>query len=946
MKLLNNSIKKGFTDFFKSFLCTTGNKYQKCLYFASILLIYISAFATISLQAPVFVSRNLNSMAIVIWVVTLIPLILLNYKKFFKSLLLVFTIAIPFLVYLLISGVAGVPSYSNGFTRTVFVSLVLFLIGCCAGYVINKDIHLKYIIIIYVVSTLLLAIYIYLSSLFGYDLSKQIYAYSSKNSAGPILFIAVILFHFYTLKYKTKSWFNIVLDVGVLLFFSTIIFLLKCRAVIFFIFIYVFVFYFDYVKSIFYRLMFCFLAIAAVALIVSVPYLNNLIIIKILLNNKTTDVISALSSGRIEEIIYQFSKFQPFLGSGTTYVDCMPILIVCCYGIIGTLMFLPILISPFFLLKKNTSLNTYESYLLKNLVVFFIFNSLFEGYGFYGPGAKIFIFWLLLGISYSSNCFDSVLFKKVYHDRIVERITSKKVFISTMLGILSVVSFSFMLLPPQYNSLSKQVVDFLPADKTPATYIEPKTIDINSVSEMFVGQEVLFTSSVAPAEATDKEVSWLSYNSSILEIDPLTGNAKAKRTGSVTISATLLRKKIYKEIVVRIVDYEQYSLNNLLISTDPTSFSLDEHIDMDINETRALFYNEKYCGYNANITFSSSDNNVCEIINNSYLRTKNNGSCFITASIVGPHNTVYSTNQIHLSVSDTVLIPPESINLVIPDTLYEKDIISLTVIFGSSKVDQGIKVEHSNNLSYFPLSKEIKCNGGGEAFLKIASLSNNDIIKTYNFHIKSIKPLKFINHDYWWTIGTIKKIDVYIEYDNGKIYPVELEDLRFDARQTEGRAYFNKNGIVDNYLTRAAISYGSIPVELVSKKDPSISLNYRIICRNYSYNDYLLKIRIVSSFLFNFMSVICYVLFLELTAKRKLYLSAIFVGAVVIINIVISLILKALYPVLFSSIPLIIVSLIWLLLYVIKKDSFNLFQCEFSSAKKPQTIDIYLEISI
>ena len=127
---LLNRIKSGFAKFNSHLLPIElkSEKRKKILFYFSFYLIVISTFFTIVSQFPAFTARGITQIFQVGWIICLIPLIMLDYKRVLEYLLFSLTIILPFIAYCLIALLFKVPSFSYGATTYAFLCLFLFMI--------------------------------------------------------------------------------------------------------------------------------------------------------------------------------------------------------------------------------------------------------------------------------------------------------------------------------------------------------------------------------------------------------------------------------------------------------------------------------------------------------------------------------------------------------------------------------------------------------------------------------------------------------------------------------------------------------------------------------------------------------------------------------------------------------------------------------------------------
>ena len=218
------------------------------------------------------------------------------------------------------------------------------------------------------------------------DIMSRVYAYKSKNSISSILYCAVILAFF--VFYVQNKFIRISVCIFIAYLFYVIL-LLRSRATIAG---FAFVLYFFIFKSGSRRIK------AAVLAVFSIPSLYDIIVNGILFAARDVEDFNDLTSGRtylVSEGIEMFFK-NIWFGRGNLYLDCMPLVMLVQYGVLGaSVVFV-------FLFKIGRKINSTYNMSNLTLVAFllfysFIINSLFEAQPPFGPGIKCFMLWMTIG---------------------------------------------------------------------------------------------------------------------------------------------------------------------------------------------------------------------------------------------------------------------------------------------------------------------------------------------------------------------------------------------------------------------------------------------------------------------------------------------------------------------------------------------------------------------
>lgn len=825
------------------------DKKKTILFYLFFYLILISTFFTIIGQMPMFSTRKLTQLFQVGWVISLIPLIMLDYKRFLKGFGIIICIVFPFLLYCLIALIFKIPSISYGGTISILLSCFIFIIGySLSKYRTEKS--LKILLCSYFIAGVLYALVVFFTKLKGYDLENQIYAFGDKNSAGPI-FMAAGIIAFYV--FSKKNLLHILLRWGSFAFFLVIIALSKNRAVLIISPIVIFaLFYYDFHNpAIFFTTLIIFLV--AAILLFTIPSLYKGVVIDILFNGKSD--LDSIFSGRITKIILGFQHFKPFLGTGSSYIDCMPISFLCTYGILGFLTLIPILIFPFIVivkyLKKGSDKKFGSVFLILGMM--FLAGALFEGYGYIGTGAKVFILWFLVG--YRSFIVlvkePNKLFKIPQNIGIRFASLPKKWFLYGIQILLVVSSIFFVISPTIFTNLGSTILERVPSNNEVANYVPIEDIQIeNPVGTMCVNQRITFGLTKNPINAEDASVYWSTGwipNPSIA-VNPTTGEVTALREGSGLLHIDRFRvgpNGVYTQF--SILQPSNYEFKKLNISTLPFSKSFehirDEEIILCLGSTSHIYFDNYYVPDADLVEFVSSDTNVAVIENKTVIRTKNTGTCEISAKITNSKGTYHSRNKITVNVNDSGFVPTNSIDIAIPEKIYRYQAYNFSPIFNEGATDQNY-VYYVNDVEQSNGSLEsIAFSNPGDTSIKVRSLNNPSVFQTYNFKVIDNSPVAFecaIKHMKIGETKNAEQLGLHLVFKNGYKKIVTEDDLRFDFRDLTNRAWVDKNGFTETNKRTVvkAVTKGEIKLYFESNIDPTINAKFTIKCSPYSLQDY------------------------------------------------------------------------------------------------------------
>lgn len=255
---------------------------------------------------------------------------------------------------------------------------------------------LSLITVFVLISCLILAYVVNNTYMAEMDIMSRLYAYQEKNSTSTILYCAVLLsFFVFSIRNRYIKYVIFLL----ILYLTYNIMILRSRATIigFAFVLYYFVFKSRNTRV---KVISIFLTIAAVVIVFSIPSLYKVIVEGILFAARDVEDFNDLTSGRtylISEGIDMFTE-RIWFGRGNLYMDCMPLVMLVQYGVVGASVVFAFL---FFIGKKvNAFLNNNNLFLVTFLLFYsFILNSLFEAQPPFGPGIKCFMLWMMIGFS-------------------------------------------------------------------------------------------------------------------------------------------------------------------------------------------------------------------------------------------------------------------------------------------------------------------------------------------------------------------------------------------------------------------------------------------------------------------------------------------------------------------------------------------------------------------
>ena len=140
----------------------------------------------------------------------------------------------------------------------------------------------------------------------------------------------------------------------------------------------------------------------AVLLVLVIPALRELVIGNIIFNNRASLGVNEITSGRSEQFTLIFlANFPnaPFFGSGSTYIESLPLAALLSFGVVSALpllIFAAVPLRTATLFKNGPGPKSYVMF-LKAASIAFLINCLFEERAPFGPGITYFFLWFTSG---------------------------------------------------------------------------------------------------------------------------------------------------------------------------------------------------------------------------------------------------------------------------------------------------------------------------------------------------------------------------------------------------------------------------------------------------------------------------------------------------------------------------------------------------------------------
>ncbi|MCR5742985.1 MAG: O-antigen ligase family protein [Lachnospiraceae bacterium] len=298
-----------------------------------------------------------------------------------------------FWIYCTIVGMFNGKHFEANYIRALVKPLIVTIVG--EMYYNTSRSLINQIGRIYLICAVVFAIWVQVTFLPSYStwLTTRIYLFGEKNSAGQI-WISAILIALVLIDYKNIL--DRLLSYIACLYLLIMTGICQCRTSLLG-FVICFVCYGVYKSKNKIKWILCICVIGV--LVWFIPFTHQFIEQALFLNKYAGADLNTFSSGRINLIIKALHRFSaiPIIGLGKYYVDCSYVLILAETGIIGFLIiewiwFNKLKQCVFYKGEKK------EQAFLFIIAIFYVVESMLEGYPPFGPGVSSFMFWLVSGL--------------------------------------------------------------------------------------------------------------------------------------------------------------------------------------------------------------------------------------------------------------------------------------------------------------------------------------------------------------------------------------------------------------------------------------------------------------------------------------------------------------------------------------------------------------------
>ena len=306
--------------------------------------------------------------------------------------------------------------------------------------------------------------------------------------------------------------------------------------------------------------------------------------------------------------------------------------------------------------------------------------------------------------------------------------------------------------------------------------VDVTNISLNyGISKMSVGDTLTLKATIQPSNATNKNISWTSSNTSIATVDK-NGNVKALKAGSVTITATSSNGKQATC---------QITVTNKQV--DVTTIYLDKtKVTLDVNGTTKL--TAKILPGNAtakNVTWTSNNSSVATVDKNGNVKALKAGNATITATASNGSQATCVITVIGTIDVQSISISNNNINLHVGsvDTL-------LVNIAPANATNKNISWS-SSNANIVSVDQKGNIAAHAEGTVEITATSSNG--KQAKAYIKAYRnKIHFLNTQ-TNRVPELGVNDAILLESNGKYAMIDVANLNEPCQRVDN--YLNSIGV-------------------------------------------------------------------------------------------------------------------------------------------------------
>ena len=844
-----------FRNYILDLMRIKSNKKENVVFAIFFFIVCFSSIFSIVTQAPFFINNGFEKITLLLWGLVIFVAFVIDYKSTITYFIFPFLLLLPFFLYCLVSLLFGVNYFDASLTRYFLFACALLSLGSFIKKNYRSN-HVRFLLFVFALSCIFMSLFLFISIILPSfsSVTENTYLYTSKNATLPILASGAIV-----LIFSSNKKFLRIISQLFFIFIFFLCFVAKCRTVLISLFIVFFylVYKFNGKKTFFITLL---VLITILLFIIFIPYLNDVLIKKILFNNKTD--IDSIFSGRLSLVVEALGNINFFKGKPSFYVDCMIVLLLCNFGILGLILVVPFLIHPF-LIYRHFYDKTLKQLLL-SLILLFVINSLFEGFGFFGPGNKVLILWLVLGLGLPQavSYYKETYFKKIsFYEKNVNKIKPALCF-----SILNICFYSITLFFSFNSSSANNIIEPVyskivdSSSNNDYRYVESVSFDDKNRTVFCVGQKYEFKLNVFPEDAVDKAIHPLVWNGGDESIVFDKNTNKATFLKPVHSGIQFYSEKVHKVgcvAYVNILDEKSFPFDEIVLSTNQ-----GDNLSLFKGQCSMIEYNHDYIPSIDCLKFVSSDESVARVDDDGRIVAVGTGTAAIKAIGSNNKSDKYS-NELIVHVNNSEMIKPTSIDVCFDnDHFYTNTDYSLSVEFNDDI--------HDDYLVYIDDKyvgtnlKTISFEHSGKNNVVISAVSNKKVFKATNFLVDELVPIKFVDDGLLWVAlsNAPIKLNLQLEYNDGTIRDVVSNDLLYTYENTENRASKVSNGIIGNdALTFYTVKTGYVNLHFVSAINENIDYTLKIKVSTKSYTDYFYGLEYTSTIL---LVSLCFIGFIPL----------------------------------------------------------------------------------
>ena len=880
-------------DFIKKTLFSKdyNARFQNILEVVGKVLFLLIVFTVCAFQVSTFIDFNLNKLNYFLILLLFIVFLFLNYKETLLTLTRALAICSPLLLLCVISKFINHSVFLPEMVVMTLTSFIMLSIAFLSRKLFYKN-DFKFFCSAYLIGCIFFIVFAFIFDwkiLFAFE---NTYSYFSKNSAAPMLCCGLI---FIPYLFSDRSIKTVFFKLFLYCLFLLMIVLLRCRSAILclpIIFLYN-IYKRDHNSK--EKWIWISLLIVTIIIVFTIPQLRKLVVDSFIQSASGGTSIDDISSGRFTQLFNVFKDFSPLnilIGRGTGYVDIMPAFILCYFGIIGLVYYIA-LISFLIYITIKTKKSIAKDILII-LLIFYLINSLFEAYGLFGPGAKVFALWGFIGFTMNIDIKQLKLIRCIglsSADSSVKKGINKLKFKQVSLIVLSLFTAVFLissLIPNASSTVGSSIYSLLPRDGRRYETVSADSVEIDIEKtgtykniEMFVGEKRTLTATVFPAETLDKKLYWNTYQPDIININHETGEITALKSGYASVVCHVNDKRnIIDESLRVLVKNENGIASSIeLAAITETSVSKNESI---VFET-SIFPNY----LNSSLVALKCSEPSFVIINEevkSIVPIVNNVSFDVWGEYLNSDNTITTSNRIKINVDNETLNKCAFIELPdIEENLYEKETIKLKPIVTLDSDDKFKIIYNSSDIA-LKSNDEIEFLKEGQTSITLISTFDPSIRCTRGLSIQKNNLIKINCSNDWSIVGKLNKINVEFIYESGLIRIPEANEFKMTVSGDKYAA-----AVSDSYEYFAKV-VGTFSGRIISNANQDIYSWYEITNHSITkaqYTSILHALSCIFELLLLINISILLVLFVRFkNYKRQLIIRLSFVGVLIISSII------------------------------------------------------------